>query len=53
MNRIDDIVVYNPLDDKMLEEIVNLLLENVSKILEEKNIKATFTPKLKKYIISV
>lgn len=53
INRIDDIVVYNPLDDKMLEEIVDLLLENVSKILEEKNIKATFTPKLKKYIISV
>ncbi|MDD3302955.1 MAG: AAA family ATPase [Candidatus Gracilibacteria bacterium] len=53
INRIDDIVVYNPLDDKMLEEIVNLLLENVSKILEEKSIKVTFTPKLKKYIISV
>ncbi len=53
INRIDDIIVYNPLDKAMLEKIVDLLLENVAKILSEKNIKVSFDKKLKDYLISV
>jgi ATP-dependent Clp protease ATP-binding subunit ClpB len=53
INRIDDIIVYNPLDKAMLEKIVDLLLENVAKILAEKNIKVSFDKKLKDYLIIV
>jgi ATP-dependent Clp protease ATP-binding subunit ClpB len=53
LNRIDDIIVYNPLSEKMMLEVVNILLEDIVKLLKEKNISVSFTSELKKYLISI
>ncbi len=53
LNRIDDIIVYNPLSEKDMLAIVDILLKNVVKILEEKDIKVSFSEKLKKYLIKI
>jgi ATP-dependent Clp protease ATP-binding subunit ClpB len=38
INRIDDIVVFNPLSTDKLKEITALLLKNINKILEDKEL---------------
>ena len=53
LNRIDDIVVYNPISKEMILEIVDILLKDVSKILEAKNINVNFSKELKEYLIKV
>ncbi len=53
LNRIDDIIVYNPLSESMMLAIVDILLEDIVKILKEKNISVSFTPEIKKYLIHI
>lgn len=53
LNRIDDIVVYNPISRDMILQIVDILLKEVEKTLEGKNIKIRFDEKLKEYLIKV
>jgi ATP-dependent Clp protease ATP-binding subunit ClpB len=53
LNRIDDIILYNPLSESMMFEIVDILLEDIVKILKEKNITVSFRDNLKKYLISI
>ncbi|MDD5769554.1 MAG: AAA family ATPase [Candidatus Gracilibacteria bacterium] len=53
LNRIDDIIVFNPINHEMILEIVDILLEEVKKILESKNIKISFDENLKEYLIKV
>ncbi|MFK7779811.1 MAG: AAA family ATPase, partial [Candidatus Gracilibacteria bacterium] len=51
LNRIDDIIKFNNLDQKVIIGIIDILLENnVTKLLETKGIKVSFNDKLKKYI---
>ena len=50
LNRIDDIVKFNELDETVIIWIIDILLENVAKLLEAKWIKAEFSDNLKKYI---
>ena len=50
LNRIDDIVKFNELDENVIIWIIDILLENVSKLLETKWINATFSNNLKQYI---
>ena len=50
LNRIDDIVKFKELDEKVIVWIIDILLKDVSKLLEAKWIKAKFTDNLKKYI---
>ncbi len=50
LNRIDDIVKFNKLDENIIIWIIDILLENVAKILNNKWIKVNFTDNLKKYI---
>ena len=45
INRIDEIVIFNPLGRAQLEEIVKLLLNNVEKLLAERKIRLELTPK--------
>jgi ATP-dependent Clp protease ATP-binding subunit ClpB len=45
INRIDEIVIFNPLGKAQLERIVALLLNNVEKLLEERKITLELTPK--------
>jgi len=53
LNRIDDIIVYNPINNDTILKITDLLLNEVSSILEKKNIKVSFDKSLKDYLISI
>ncbi len=52
LNRIDEMMVFHPLDRKNMEDIVTLLAKNLSKrCSDQMNITLTMTPGLKAYII--
>ncbi len=50
LNRLDDIVIFNPLDKAAITQIVDILFRNIQKKLEERDIKVTLTPAAKEYI---
>jgi ATP-dependent Clp protease ATP-binding subunit ClpB len=50
LNRLDDIIIFNKLENKNIEEIVNIQLKRLSKILIEKKITFTIDDKAKKWI---
>jgi len=52
LNRIDEIVVFNPLSIRELKEIVNILLERTNDKLKEKGIVLEFTEDVKTFIIN-
>ncbi len=43
ISRVDEVVVFSPLDEKALKDIANLNLNELAEVLKEKNIKFTFT----------
>lgn len=51
LNRIDDIIVFNPISEQMLEEIIDILLAEVSKILQAQHITAIYSKKLEAYLM--
>ena len=50
LNRIDDIIKFKELDESLVVWIIDILLQNVTKLLEDKNIKVTYEDSLKKYL---
>ena len=44
INRIDEIIIFNPLEKEQLASIVGLLLKNVEKLLAERQITLELTP---------
>ncbi len=44
INRIDEVVMFTPLNEKEISEIVNLQLKSVEKMLESNDVKLTFKP---------
>ncbi|MBN2197940.1 AAA family ATPase [Candidatus Wolfebacteria bacterium] len=50
INRLDEIIIFNPLRPKEIEKIVDLQLDILKKRLEKKGIKATFDASLKKHL---
>jgi ATP-dependent Clp protease ATP-binding subunit ClpB len=52
INRIDEIVIFNPLGKAQLENIVGLLLKSVEKLLEERKITLELTPAAKALLVS-
>lgn len=53
LNRIDDIIVFNPIDEKLIIKIIDILLKDVKDILKNKNISVDFSENLKKYLAKV
>ena len=53
LNRLDDIVIFNPLDLEAITQIVDILFVNIQKKLEERDIKISLTTSAKNYIASV
>lgn len=53
LNRLDDIIIFNPLWEEQILTIVDLVLKDISKLLANKKIKAEFSENLKKYLASV
>src|SRR5262249_31676367 len=52
INRIDEIVIFNPLGKEQLVRIVDLLLKSVDKLLAERQIGLTLTPAAKELVLS-
>jgi ATP-dependent Clp protease ATP-binding subunit ClpB len=51
INRIDEIVIFNPLGKEQLETIVGLLLRGVEKLLAERQITLELTPAAKELLV--
>ena len=51
LNRIDEIVLFNPLGKEQLESIVDLMLKGVEKLLAERQITIELTPAAKRLIL--
>src|SRR6266576_3521315 len=51
INRIDEIVTFNPLGKEHVERIVGLLLKNVDKLLAERQITLELTPAAKELLL--
>jgi ATP-dependent Clp protease ATP-binding subunit ClpB len=47
LNRVDEILVYRPLDEADLERIVDLQLDRLTKRLREREIELEFTPEVR------
>jgi len=52
INRIDEIVIFNPLGKEQLERIVGLLLKSVERLLAERQITLELTPAAKELLLS-
>jgi ATP-dependent Clp protease ATP-binding subunit ClpB len=50
LNRLDDIVIFNPLDKDAITKIVDILFRDIQAKLKERDIKVTLTQKAKEYI---
>ncbi|MBT4121172.1 MAG: ATP-dependent chaperone ClpB [Candidatus Magasanikbacteria bacterium] len=50
LNRVDEIIMFHPLDEKQIRSIVDLQLEIVAKRLDEKKIKLDVTNKAKDWL---
>ncbi len=51
LNRIDEIIVFNPLTEKDIEKIVDIQLAQIQKRLSEKNITINLDTEAKKYLV--
>jgi len=50
LNRLDDIVIFNPLDLDAITNIVDILFKSIQNKLAERDITITLTPAAKAYI---
>ena len=53
INRLDSIIVFNPLDEKIMKEIVDLQIKETQTRLAKKYIYADFTEAVKKHLLEV
>jgi ATP-dependent Clp protease ATP-binding subunit ClpB len=53
LNRLDEVVVFNPLGKEQVKQIVEILLRKIKARLEERDIKFTLTDKAKEFIADV
>jgi len=51
INRIDEIVIFNPLGKEQLERIVDFLLKGVEKLLAERHITLELTPAARELLL--
>jgi len=50
LNRLDEVIIFHPINQKMLQMITELELKNIQKRLDEKNIRLMLTVAAKKYL---
>lgn len=53
LNRLDDVVIFNPLDLEAITSIVDILFSSIQKKLSDRDIYIDLTPKAKAYIAEV
>ena len=51
LNRIDDIVMFRPLDKHSIYQIIELIIEDIRKRLADRHIKIELTERAKDYIL--
>ena len=51
LNRLDEIVFYKPLEKEQINKIVDLILKDICKRLEDKRIKVELTDSAKEFVI--
>ena len=52
LNRLDEVIVFHPLKKKDIEKIIDILMKDVKKRIEERGMKITLNKKAREYIIS-
>jgi ATP-dependent Clp protease ATP-binding subunit ClpB len=52
LNRVDDIVLFNPLGREQLERIVDLQLARVTSLLEARNVRIELTPAARALVLA-
>ena len=50
LNRVDDIIIFRPLGTEQIEQIVDLQLERLEKLLAERKITLELTPEAKRVL---
>ncbi|MBI5848533.1 MAG: ATP-dependent chaperone ClpB [Nitrospirae bacterium] len=53
LNRVDEIIIFNPLTRKLLASIVDIQVERMKKYIREKNIDVKLTEKAKEYFAEI
>lgn len=53
LNRIDEIIIFNPLSEELLKQIVDIQVERMKKYLHEKKLDITLTESAKEYIAKI
>ena len=53
LNRIDDIVIFNPLGKAQITQIVDIMFESIAKIAAQKNIRISLTQSAKELIAEI
>ena len=51
LNRLDEVIIFHPVNQKMLQMIVDIELKNIQRRLDQKNIKLSLTVVAKKYLV--
>ena len=50
INRIDDAILFHPLEKKDIEQIIDIMMKELNHILEERKIRVVLQPKVKTYV---
>ncbi len=53
LNRFDGVILFHPLDEKLLRQVATLMLQKLAKRLEEKSLKLRITDGLVNYLVKV
>jgi ATP-dependent Clp protease ATP-binding subunit ClpB len=53
LNRVDEIIIFNPLTKELLKEIVDIQVERMKKYIQERNIDLVLTDRAKEYFATV
>ncbi|MDH7476060.1 MAG: AAA family ATPase [Microgenomates group bacterium] len=53
INRLDGIMIYNPLNEEMMKQIINIQLKNVEEKLKKQTLDIEFSKKVKDYLLKV
>lgn len=51
LNRLDEIVFYKPLSKQEIHGVVDLMIQDLQRRLEEKQLKVTLTPEAREYVV--
>ncbi|NUP89418.1 MAG: ATP-dependent Clp protease ATP-binding subunit [Candidatus Sumerlaeia bacterium] len=51
LNRLDDIIIFSPLDETDIKAIIQIMLRDLNRRLEEKRIRLTMTPELTEHLV--